>query len=246
MSDSGIGWTGKTWNPITGCTKVSEGCRNCYAEKLSLRLQKMHPNGKYRNGFEVTIHPDTFRDPVKWKKPSLVFVNSMSDLFHSSISYTDIEHIFDVMEFIAPHHIYQILTKRPIRMRGFLKDRYADGQWPKNIWFGTSVEDAKVLNRIDMIRDIPGEVRFLSVEPMIGPLENIYLKGIDWVIVGGESGPGRRPLEESWVLDILDKCRALDIPFFFKQWGGARPGGDNTIDSRKIEEYPSAISWIQP
>jgi len=247
MTESDIGWTDNTWNPITGCTKVSEGCRNCYAETLALRLQAMNPTGKYRNGFKVTIHPETFQDPLKWRKPSLVFVNSMSDLFHKDIPDSILNQFFDLMEGPGQRHIYQILTKRPERARDYLGRRWFKRlQPPPNIWIGTSIEDHRAMTRIGYLHNLSAAVKFISFEPLIGPIPNPerHLSEIGWVIIGGESGPGHRPMEESWAFDLIKAARASKVPVFFKQWGGARPGGDNRFRGEKIEEYPEAISWI--
>jgi len=244
MSDSNIGWTNKTWNPTTGCTKVSEGCRNCYADTLAQKLQKQNPNGKYRNGFKLTVHPKLFNEPTKWKKASLVFVNSMSDLFHKDVKGETLDALFDVMEESASQHIYQILTKRPDRMKRFLDYRWGIRPPPKNIWVGTSVEDHRVTERIDILRETPAAVRFVSFEPLIGPVIP-DLTGIHWAIIGGESGPERRPMNKDWVESLSNSCKVYNTAFFFKQWGGFRPGGDNKIDGVKYENYPEAISWLR-
>jgi len=215
-TQSKIEWTEMTWNPVTGCSKVSAGCKNCYAERMAKRLQAMG-QVRYRNGFEVILHEDLVELPQRWKQPKLVFVNSMSDLFHEKVPIDFIRRIFDTME-RCPQHTFQILTKRSQRLRelaGLLP-------WPPNVWMGVSVEDGRVVQRIDDLRAVPAAVRFLSCEPLIGPLENLCLEGIQWVIVGGESGPNARPMNPSWVDSIYNQCRAADVPFFFKQWGGVR------------------------
>lgn len=230
---SGIAWTEATWNPITGCTKVSAGCKFCYAEVMAKRLQKMGSK-RYVNGFRLTLHPDILNLPLKWKTPKKIFVNSMSDLWHKDVPDDFIAKIFDVMV-KADHHIFQILTKRPERalaMSGRLP-------WPKNVWMGTSVEDGRVLGRIDLLRQIPSAIRFLSCEPLIGSLSSMNLEGIDWVIVGGESGPNHRPIKPEWVHEIHELCKDGEIAFFFKQWGGLTPkSGGRELDGRTWDEMP--------
>lgn len=213
---SSIEWTEATWNPVTGCTKVSQGCKHCYAERLALRLQAMG-NDRYRNGFEVALHEDLVNVPLRWREPRVIFVNSMSDLFHEQVPLPFIQRIFDTM-LRCPHHTFQILTKRSRRMR----ELAAYLPWPGHVWMGVSVEDSRVLFRIDDLRAVPAAVRFLSCEPLIGPMPNLSLDGIHWVIVGGESGPGARPMDPRWVRDIFRQCRHANVPFFFKQWGGVR------------------------
>lgn len=209
-----IEWTERTWNPVTGCTKVSPGCKHCYAERLALRLQKMG-NPRYRNGFKVTLHEDLLDLPLRWKRPSLIFVNSMSDLFHEEVPFDFIQRVFKTME-RANWHVFQVLTKRSHR----LKELAPKLPWPPNVWMGVSVETAKYYERIHHLREVPAAVRFLSCEPLLGPLEHLPLDGIHWVIVGGESGPNARPMKEEWVLSIKDQCERAGVPFFFKQWGG--------------------------
>jgi protein gp37 len=215
MSKSAIEWTNSTWNPVTGCNKVSQGCKFCYAERMSKRLKAMGLK-KYRNGFEITMHPECIDDPLKWTRRSqLIFVNSMSDLFHEKVTEEFIQRVFEVMT-AAEWHYFQVLTKRSERLLQLSPVL----PWPENVWMGTSVEDEKVLFRIDHLRQTGAHIKFLSCEPLIGPLRNMNLDGIDWVIVGGESGPGARPMKEEWVIDIRDQCQDADVPFFFKQWGG--------------------------
>ena len=216
MSKSKIEWTEATWNPVTGCSKVSEGCRYCYAETFAKRLQGMGVE-KYRNGFNLTLHKDTLREPLKWKKPRVVFVNSMSDLFHKDIPGDYIKQIFGVMR-QNPQHVFQVLTKRSDILRYY--DSEGLLQWQHNIWMGVTVEHAKTISRIDHLRCTGARVKFLSCEPLLGPLKNLNLTGIDWVIVGGESGRSARPMKEEWVLDIREQCAVANVPFFFKQWGG--------------------------
>ncbi len=230
---STIEWTEATWNPVTGCTKLSDGCKNCYAERMSKRLQGMgQPN--YREGFKVRVHPKTLGIPIRWKKPRMVFVNSMSDLFHEKVPTAYIQRVFEVMR-RADWHTYQVLTKRSER----LIEMAPDLEWSSNIWMGVSVENSKYISRIDDLARVPAAVRFLSLEPLLGPLQKINLDGIDWVIVGGESGPGARPMRPEWVKDIRDQCNASAVPFFFKQWGGTRKkqtGRD--LDGRTWDDMP--------
>jgi protein gp37 len=214
MAKSKIEWTESTWNPVTGCTKISSGCKNCYAERLALRLQKMG-NKNYCNGFNVTTHEHVLNYPLNWKKPQSIFVNSMSDLFHEEISDDFILKVFNVMQ-NAYWHQFQILTKRSERLKR-LSSRL---NWTSNIWVGVSVENSDAQYRIDDLRQVPAKLRFLSIEPLIGPIGTVSLSNIDWVIVGGESGPKARPMLEEWVLNIKNQCNIQGVPFFFKQWGG--------------------------
>ncbi len=217
MADhSKIEWTQATWNPVTGCTKVSQGCKNCYAERLALRLQAMG-NVRYRNGFQVTLHPDLVDLPRRWREPRLIFVNSMSDMLHEQIPLEFIQRVFQTMV-ECPQHTFQILTKRSRRLRD-LADQLP---WPSNVWVGVSVEDNRVAHRVFDLQTVPAAVRFLSCEPLIGPLPDLPLDGIHWVIVGGESGPRARPMHPAWVREIFRQCRRANVPFFFKQWGGVR------------------------
>jgi len=209
-----IEWTESTWNPVTGCSKISAGCANCYAERMARRLKAVGvPN--YANGFEVTLHEELLKLPLKWRKPKIIFVNSMSDLFHEKIPDGFILRIFDVMN-RASWHRFQILTKRPDRLTRMSPDL----PWADNIWMGVTVEDRKCAFRIEHLRKTRASIKFISMEPLLEPIAELELTGIDWVIVGGESGPGARPLNEEWVMDIKGKCQRLNIPFFFKQWGG--------------------------
>lgn len=214
MSKTRIEWTEMSWNPTTGCTKISAGCKFCYAEIMSRRLKAMGLE-KYRNGFKLTLHEDDLRTPYTWKKPRIAFVNSMSDLFHKDIPLSFIKKVFKVMN-ENPQHVFQILTKRADILLKYDKEL----KWTHNIWMGVSVENEKVMDRIDLLRKTHAKTKFLSCEPLIGPLPNLNLKKIDWVIVGGESGRTPRPMEPEWVLDILDKCEKAGVEFFFKQWGG--------------------------
>jgi len=212
--NSAIEWTESTWNPMTGCTKISLGCKNCYAERLAKRLQAMgQPN--YKNGFQLATHPHMLNLPLTWKKPQMIFVNSMSDIFHEDAPENFIKKIFSVMG-KAHWHIFQLLTKRSERLLEFANDL----KWESNIWMGVTVESADYVNRIEHLRQSPAKVKLLSLEPLLGPLNGLNLDGINWVIVGGESGPGARIMRKEWVFDIKEQCERANVPFFFKQWGG--------------------------
>lgn|SRR5690606_12266941 len=211
---SKIEWTDSTWNPITGCNKVSPGCKHCYAERMALRLQAMGQE-KYRNGFRLTLHEDEIQKPLTWQKPQTIFVNSMSDLFHIDVPVEFIQKVFAVMR-EASWHTFQVLTKRSNRLLEL--DPVLD--WADNIWMGVSVENQNYTYRADHLRNTRAHLKFLSVEPLLGPITNLDLAGIDWVIVGGESGPGARKLEKDWVISLRDQCLHAKVPFFFKQWGG--------------------------
>jgi len=232
-SNSSIEWTESTWNPLTGCTKISPGCKNCYAERLSLRLQAMgQPN--YANGFILTTHEHALELPLQWKKPQTIFVNSMSDLFNKDVPVDFIHRVFDVMR-RADWHRFQILTKRSDR----LLDLSPQLPWSPHIWMGVSVENEDYVYRIDHLRRTKAKLKFLSLEPLLGPLRRLNLKGIDWVIVGGESGPGSRPMAQSWVIDIRDQCRKANVPFFFKQWGGFnKKKNGRSLVGRTWDEMP--------
>lgn len=237
---SSIEWTESTWNPVTGCTKISLGCKNCYAERMAKRLLAMgQPN--YRNGFKVTCHPETLQLPLKWKKPQMIFVNSMSDLFHRDVSSSFIDEVFFTMN-EARWHCFQVLTKRA----GRLAQMAGRFKWTPNIWMGVSVETDGYVDRIDDLRKVHAAVRFLSLEPLLGPLPNLNLTGIDWVIVGGESGPGARPMKEEWVADIRNQCLASNTPFFFKQWGGVqKKKAGRLLDKRTWDEMPDIVGAAQ-
>ena len=211
---SSIEWTQNSWNPVTGCTKISPGCKNCYAQRMARRLQAMG-TPQYRNGFHLTLQPNALGIPLKWKKPRTIFVNSMSDLFHKDVPLEFIQRVFAVMK-EAAHHQFQVLTKRP----EIALQHAGDLPWPPNVWLGTSVESSMYTERISTLRKTPAAIRFLSLEPLLGPIRRLSLSGIHWVIVGGESGPGARPMEKAWVTQIRDRCIYYDVPFFFKQWGG--------------------------
>lgn len=237
---SSIEWTEATWNPVTGCTKISEGCRHCYAATMAKRLHAMN-NPRYKNGFKVTLHHDLVHLPLKWKKPRRIFVNSMSDLFHRDVPLEFIQKIFRTMQ-LAHWHTFQILTKRSDR----LLELSSELPWPNNVWQGVSVEDERVIYRIDYLRQVPAKIRFLSLEPLIGPLDNLDLRGIHWVIVGGESGPGARPIKKEWVESIRDQCIKQRVAFFFKQWGGVQKHRTGRIlDGRTWDEYPDEASTSQ-
>lgn len=235
-----IEWTESTWNPVTGCTKISAGCAHCYAERMTRRLQAMgQPN--YRNGFTVTCHPDVLGHPMRWKRPQMIFVNSMSDLFHKDVPMAFIQEIFFTMN-ETPWHTYQILTKRSGRMLR-LAPRL---KWSPNIWMGVTVENADSLGRIDDLRSVPAAVRFLSLEPLLGPLPEVDITGIGWVIVGGESGPGARPMESAWVEDIRDQCLGADVPFFFKQWGGVqKKKAGRLLERRTWDQMPQPAEDVR-
>lgn len=230
---SAIEWTDATWNPVTGCTKVSPGCKHCYAERLAARLRAMG-NPRYRNGFNVTLHPDQIQLPLRWAQPRMIFVNSMSDLFHEAIPEDFIRRVFEVMS-RAHWHTFQVLTKRALRLAD-LANRLS---WPSNVWQGVSVESTRYTWRVAHLRQVPCAVRFLSVEPLLGPIPQLPLEGIDWVIVGGESGPKNRPVEAAWVRQIRDRCLEASVPFFFKQWGGRTPkSGGRLLDDRLWDQIP--------
>ena len=238
MASSKIEWTESTWNPLTGCTKISPGCKNCYAERMAKRLQAMGVE-KYRAGFALTVHEDALEDPLKWTKPQYIFVNSMSDLFHKDVPVEFILRVFDVMR-RAHWHQFQILTKRAERLQEL------DGQieWPDNVWMGVSVENESYMHRIDLLRQTHAAIKFLSLEPLLGPLPNMDLTGINWVIAGGESGPHARPIEPEWVGDIRDQCLGANVPFFFKQWGGTnKKKTGRLLDSRTWDQLPREIAF---
>lgn len=226
---TGIEWTDKTWNPTTGCNKVSPGCKFCYAEAITKRFKKSFPNG-----FRFTLHEDRLGEPLRWRKPSRVFVNSMSDLFHEDMPLDFLQRVFDVME-RSPKHVFQILTKRHER----LVELAPSLSWPENVWMGVSVETQQYTTRVDYLRQVPAKVRFLSCEPLLEPLD-LNLSNIHWVITGGESGPSHRPIEVDWVRAIRDQCKAANVAFFHKQWGGVRPKTNGRLLDGKIwSEMPA-------
>lgn len=234
---SNIEWTEMTWNPVTGCIKISQGCKHCYAERMAKRLHAMG-SARYLNGFNPTLHEDLIDVPRKWKQPRTVFVNSMSDLFQEDVPLEFIQRVFKTME-ECPQHIFQVLTKRSDRLLELSKFL----PWPKNVWMGVSVEDERVLHRVSDLAKTPAQIRFLSCEPLIGPLPNLSLNGIHWVIVGGESGPGSRPMKQEWVQSILAKCKAAKVAFFFKQWGGVRKDlTGRLLQGKTFDEMPSIQS----
>lgn len=233
MANSKIEWTESTWNPVTGCKKISPGCKNCYAERLAKRLAAMgQPN--YRNGFRLTLQPHMLELPLKWKKPQTIFVNSMSDLFHKDVPLEYIQQVFGVMN-RASWHRFQVLTKRADRLAELGREL----QWSENIWMGVSVENQEYVHRIDDLRKTTAAVKFLSLEPLLGRLKNLDLGGIDWVIVGGESGAGARPIKKEWILEIKQQCELVDVPFFFKQWGGFnKKKAGRLLEGRTYDEMP--------
>ncbi len=240
MAKSKIEWTESTWNPVTGCSKVSTGCRNCYAERMAHRLQAMgQPN--YSKGFEVVMHPEVVDRPLKMKKPQMIFVNSMSDLFHEEIPLDFIREVFDVMK-KAYWHTFQVLTKRAERLRIFHESLV----WPENVWMGVSVEQARFQHRITALTETRASVRFLSLEPLLGPISDLCLDGIDWVILGGESGPGARTMEPEWVVEIRDQCMRQGVPFFFKQWGGVnKKRNGRLLEGLTWDNLPLAVEKVR-
>jgi len=235
--NSKIEWTQCTWNPVTGCTKISPGCLNCYAERMAKRLRAMGQE-RYKNGFKLTLHPEVLNEPYHWKRPHAIFVNSMSDLFHKDVSYDFISKSFDVM-CQASYHRFQVLTKRSSRLLQLSMEL----PWPENIWMGVSVENADYTFRIDRLRQTPAAIKFLSLEPLLGPIPNLQLNGINWVIVGGESVPRARPILHSWVIDIRNQCFSADVPFFFKQWGGVnKKKTGRLLQGKTWDNYPKIDS----
>lgn len=234
--NSKIEWTEKTWNPVTGCTKISDGCANCYAEKMAGRLEAM-ANPRYKNGFNVTVHEDLINAPFKWKKPATIFVNSMSDLFHEDISFDVIKRIFDTMN-LANQHIFQVLTKRS----DVLLEYAPHLKWTSNIWMGVTVESDKYKYRIEDLVQTSAAIKFISFEPLIGRVNNPDLSGIDWAIIGGESGVGARPMDEEWVLHLKDVCTEYDTAFYFKQWGGKnKKKAGRELLGKTWDAFPDAI-----
>jgi protein gp37 len=235
MAQSSIEWTEMTWNPTTGCDKISAGCKFCYAEVMSKRLKAMGVE-KYKNNFEITIHEKELETPYTWKRPKVVFVNSMSDLFHKDVPIEFIKKVFKVMK-DNPQHVFQVLTKRADILRYYDSEGWLE--WTHNIWMGVSIENNKVMNRIDLLRETGARVKFLSCEPLIGAIPNMNLKGIDWVIVGGESGRKPRPMKEEWVTDIKNQCLDANVSFFFKQWGGTnKKKTGRLLEGKTWDEMP--------
>jgi len=237
MSKSKIEWTESTWNPVSGCTKVSRGCDNCYAERMAMRLKAMGTRG-YENGFDVTLHPHALDKPLKMKKPQVIFVNSMSDIFHDKIPDEFIFQIFEVMN-KAHWHTFQVLTKRPKRLAKMASKL----NWTDNIWMGVTVEANEYVDRVDYLRDCPAKIKFLSLEPLIDSVDKLDYTGIDWVIVGGESGYGARVMQKEWVLEIRDRCENENIDFFFKQWGGVnKKKAGRELDGKYYDDMPELNS----
>jgi protein gp37 len=243
MADgSSIEWTDATWNPVTGCTKISDGCDHCYAERFSERFRGTigHP---FENGFDLTLRPERLRQPLLWRQRRMIFVNSMSDLFHKEVPTPFISKVFDIME-MADWHTFQVLTKRSSIMRDFLRSRYTKQRGPAHIWCGVSVEDGRRKSRIRHLQETPAGVRFLSIEPLIAAVGLLDLDGIDWVIVGGESGPRAREMHPEWVRNIRDQCQQSGVAFFFKQWGGLRPkSGGRELDGREWNQFPRSSEF---
>lgn len=238
-TNSHIEWTDHTWNPVTGCAKVSPGCKHCYAERMANRLQLMG-QANYSNGFKLTLQPHMLDLPLTWRTPRRIFVNSMSDLFHKNVPLDYIKCVFDVMA-RADWHQFQVLTKRADRMRELSPAL----SWPSNVWMGVSVENNDYVDRIDDLRAAGAAVKFLSLEPLLGPLPRLDLRDIDWVIVGGESGPGARPMDEEWVIDIRNQCARAGVAFFFKQWGGVRKSTTGrTLEGRTYDEMPEPLMAV--
>ncbi|MES3027053.1 MAG: phage Gp37/Gp68 family protein [Pseudomonadota bacterium] len=244
MADSStIEWTDATWNPVTGCTKITAGCDNCYAERFAERFRGTsgHP---FENGFDLQLRPERLRQPLAWRRARMIFVNSMSDLFHKEVPFSFVDQVFDTME-EADWHTYQILTKRSSRMRDYLRNRYNAGPAPAHIWCGVSVENAASAARVRHLAEAPASIRFLSIEPLIGPVGDLDLNDISWVIVGGESGPRARLIEADWVRAVRDACLRQDVAFFFKQWGGPRPkSGGRELDGREWSEFPQPLRSV--
>lgn len=234
MADgSSIEWTEATWNPVTGCSKVSPGCAHCYAETFAERWRGI-PGHPYEQGFDLRLWPERLDQPLRWRRPRMIFVNSMSDLFHEDIPFEFIARVFGSMV-EANHHTFQILTKRHERLAELVPDL----PWPDNVWMGVTIENRRFVTRADYLRSVPAAVRFISAEPLLGALEGLDLDGIQWLIAGGESGPGHRPVKEEWIVDLRDRCQDEDVAFFFKQWGGWRPKtGGRSLQGRTWDELP--------
>ena len=237
---SAIEWTEATWNPVTGCTKITRGCDNCYAERLAERFRGT-PGHPFERGFDLTLRPERLSQPLSWKRPRMIFVNSMSDLFHKDVPTEFIDDVFETME-TADRHVFQVLTKRSSLMKDYLRCRYGSNLTPQHIWCGVSIEDDKATARIRHLREAPISIRFLSIEPLLGPIGDIDIEGISWVIVGGESGPNARPMKADWVLDVRSLCERKGIPFFFKQWGGRTPkSGGRLLDGIEHNAIPAYL-----
>lgn len=241
MADnSAIEWTDATWNPVTGCTKVGPGCEHCYAERFAERFRGV-PGHPYENGFDLTLRPERLQQPTRWRQPRMIFVNSMSDLFHKRVPNAFVDRVFDTME-SSKHHIYQVLTKRSSRLKTYVNRRYQQRPAPPHIWLGVSVEDRQRAKRISHLQEANANVRFLSIEPLLGRVGPLDLTGISWVIVGGESGPGARPMDINWAREVRDMCVDQEIQFFFKQWGGktAKAGG-RMLDGELHDGFPAGF-----
>jgi protein gp37 len=237
--NSTIEWTESTWNPVTGCTKISKGCANCYAERLARRLKAMGVNN-YKNGFKVTLHEHALSIPRKWRSPKVIFVNSMSDLFHNNVPISFIRKIFKIMK-DCPQHVFQVLTKRA----GRLEQLSSSLEWPHNVWMGVTVEADQYTDRIKCLKNTDAKVKFLSLEPLLTPIKKLPLNGIDWVIVGGESGPGARQMKEEWVLEIRKQCKKYTVPFFFKQWGGTnKKKTGRKLNRKTYSEMPYRLATV--
>lgn len=244
MSDvTQIEWTDSTWNPVTGCSKITAGCDFCYAERFSERFRGV-PGHPFGNGFDLTLRPHRVTQPLRWRRPRRIFVNSMSDLFHKEVPRPFIDSVFDTME-QANWHTFQVLTKRSSLMARYVRNRYGSNLAPSHIWLGVSVEDKRNAVRIQHLHAAPASMKFISFEPLIGPVGPVDLKGIDWAIVGGESGVRARPMLEEWATDIRDQCRKAKVAFFFKQWGGLRPkSGGRILDGREWNQYPTRRRYL--
>jgi protein gp37 len=242
MADAtAIEWTDATWNPVTGCTKISAGCDNCYAARFSERFRGV-PGHPFETGFDLTLRPERLLQPFAWKRPRMIFVNSMSDLFHKEIPRAHIAAVFDTME-KADWHIYQVLTKRSSLLQKFINERYRNRTAPVHMWFGVSVENEQATSRITHLQKANASIRFLSIEPLIAPVGKLCLDNIHWVIVGGESGPRSRPMKSEWAIDIRNQCVTARVPFFFKQWGGRSPKtGGRVLDGRVWSQFPAKLS----
>lgn len=237
-ANTAIEWTDVTWNPVSGCTKLSRGCDNCYAERLAERFRGV-PNHPFEHGFDLTLRAHKLREPLSWRRPRRVFVNSMSDLFHKEIPPEFLDDVFDTME-RADWHVFQVLTKRSSLLRRYVNQRYAGGRSPAHIWLGVSVEDRRSLGRIRHLAETAAGVRFVSFEPLLEDLGEIDLAGIHWAIAGGESGPAARPVHVDWIRSLRDQCRTAEVAFFFKQWGGVTSkAGGNRLDGKQWQQYPS-------
>ncbi|HPF27070.1 MAG TPA: phage Gp37/Gp68 family protein [Steroidobacteraceae bacterium] len=239
-SQTAIEWTDTTWNPVTGCTKVGRGCDNCYAERIAERFRGT-PNHPFTNGFELALRPHKLTEPLSWRRPRRVFVNSMSDLFHKEIPRAFLDQVFDTME-QARWHQFQVLTKRSSLLRRYVNGRYAGGHSPEHIWLGVSIEDRSTLGRLKHLQQTRAAVRFVSFEPLLEDLGDVDLSGIHWAIAGGESGAKGREIKAEWIRSLRDQCRSAGVAFFFKQWGGKTPkSGGNTLDGRRWLQYPKSL-----